>query len=739
MSDLQKGNQALRDKRYPAAMGHYLNAWRQAAPASAPLLDIIGKNIRLAGKRYRAERTAATPMRVAVSGSSLSHNAVGRAYTLAQLYATFCEAEIIGPIFASDSHGKDGKIWEPIRNTTLPIHSLVVDDHTLFLDQALQLVAAHPYDLIHLSKPRIANIFIGLLYKLMWDARVLMDIDDEELAFVNATTPITLDAFLREYHQAPTLQQLTGKLWTRLAVGLSHACDGITVSNPALQQRYGGTIIHHARDEQHFAPSAARKRQSRERYGIPQDKQVALFFGTPRKHKGLLETARALASLARPELLFLVVGSFPNPEMRQELQAIRNLDIRFLENQPFDAVPDVMATGDICVLLQDPASPVSQFQVPAKLSDALGMGLTVLAQPTPAMADLEAEGAYIPFTPETLAAELRRVLEARPDTVNARALFQQHLSFVANIPKLQKVLQDSQTNQKSLDSLYPLVQKLEVLAPLRSLVMPGQAAISATGLQSWATDHGVSVIILTHNAAQHLDNCLSSFFRTNTHQPVELIVIDHASTDNTAETVANYKNKGTIQYIQRDKNYTFSESCNLGVEKAKYSYLLFLNNDIVYVSNILPEAVLALADPQVGAVGVRLDDDPASLPQGDDPAVQHTGIQFVWNEKRGYHQPEQIRHPSLKQYLREHENSPLITSHASLLPAVTGALMLVRKADFEKLNGFSEEYEYGLEDIDFCLRLCRDLKKHCCCINDVGLPHVEGRPALKGGRRSGGK
>ena len=160
--------------------------------------------------------------------------------------------------------------------------------------------------------------------------------------------------------------------------------------------------------------------------------------------------------------------------------------------------------------------------------------------------------------------------------------------------------------------------------------------------------------------------------------------------------------------------------------------MLFLNNDIVYVSNFLPKAVLALVDPQVGAVGVRLDDDPASLPQGDDPAVQHTGIQFVWNEKRGYHQPEQIRHPSLEQYLREHENSPLITSHASLLPAVTGALMLVRKADFEKLNGFSEEYEYGLEDIDFCLRLGRDLKKHCCCINDVGLPHVEGATRFKG-------
>jgi glycosyltransferase involved in cell wall biosynthesis len=42
------------------------------------------------------------------------------------------------------------------------------------------------------------------------------------------------------------------------------------------------------------------------------------------------------------------------------------------------------------------------------------------------------------------------------------------------------------------------------------------------------------------------------------------------------------------------------------------------------------------------------------------------------------------------------------------------------------LNGFSEAYTYDLEDIDFCLRLERDIKKKCFCMNDMGLQHVDG-------------
>jgi len=266
--------------------------------------------------------------------------------------------------------------------------------------------------------------------------------------------------------------------------------------------------------------------------------------------------------------------------------------------------------------------------------------------------------------------------------------------------------------------------------------------------QGSSHSRGISIIILTRNGAHHLEKLLSTFLAVNTHPPFELIIVDHASTDSTTQTIAKYCDKIFVRLIKRKKNYTFSESCNFGANKARYPYLLFLNNDIIFTDDVLPAALTKLEQNQtIGAVGVRLDDDPASLPEGKSPGVQHTGIHFLWNDKRGYYQPEQIRYGSLKEYLSsqdaflQQDNSPLggiskqkeigeetcrlECSNSSFFPAITGAFLLCRKTDFKSLAGFSEVYNYGLEDIDFCLRLQRELKKKCFCINNMRLCHVE--------------
>ncbi len=231
------------------------------------------------------------------------------------------------------------------------------------------------------------------------------------------------------------------------------------------------------------------------------------------------------------------------------------------------------------------------------------------------------------------------------------------------------------------------------------------------------TKSGISIIILTLNGAKHLERLLETFFETNTHAPVELIIIDHGSTDKTSEVVSLYATRAFIRLINRGRNYSFASSCNLGASKARHPHLLFLNNDIIYTSDVIPAAMARLADPTIGAVGVRLDDDPANIPQGKEPSVQHTGISFEWDDKKEFYRPVQIRHKSLAE-AREIKNG--------YYPAVTGAFLLCRKGDFEKLGGFYEEYDYGFEDIDFCLQLASGLNKKCWCINDMSLQHLEG-------------
>ncbi|MEI2422873.1 hypothetical protein V6O07_21530, partial [Arthrospira platensis SPKY2] len=185
-----------------------------------------------------------------------SHNAAGRAYTLAQLYGGFAEVELIGCLFPK--YG--GQVWEPIRGGEIRCHTIRVEDEGRFIEQALGLVLAHPYEVVHLSKPRMPNIILGLLYKLVWGARVIVDIDDEELIFVRASEPVDLRELLESGEGLPKWKHLQGKEWTRIAVGLVREFDGVTVSNRALQERYGGVVIRHARDEARFVPSADLKR-----------------------------------------------------------------------------------------------------------------------------------------------------------------------------------------------------------------------------------------------------------------------------------------------------------------------------------------------------------------------------------------------------------------------------------------------------------------------------------------------
>lgn len=473
---LAKGNAALRAGQYPEAIRYYL----QAMIGTPGLGEHIASNLSMARKKYRASRQGVERQRVAVCGWSLTHNAAGRVYTLATLYETFAEVEIIGCLFPRFGE----EIWEPIRDTPIAKHSFIIEDEGRFIEQAIALVATHPYDIVHLSKPRAPNIFFGILYKLIWDATVLMDIDDEELAFVGAESPISIGGYLKQHGQLPQIRDMAGKDWTRIAVGLAKEFDGVTVSNAALQQRYGGEIVRHARDERLYNPSPELKRQSREKLGIPQDKKVVLFFGTPREHKGLIETAEAIAALRRKDIVFAVIGDFPDNKLKERLQTICGVEYRFIGNQPAAAIPEVTAIGDLCLLLQDSDSTAAQFQVPAKLSDALAMGVTVLATQTPALADAFIAGALMSVTQKDLVKILAQVLEdvTTADRLQAagRSYFEAELSFAVNKRRVQQAV--SRHDHRAL-SAPAVCFTPAVLAAVGSVVFG--SAIAQLGIRGW--------------------------------------------------------------------------------------------------------------------------------------------------------------------------------------------------------------------------------------------------------------
>lgn len=465
MTLLQQANRAQQEQDYARAIPLYVRTLQQYAP----LVQVLVGNLQRAQKAYRAQRVkqgAQQSPHVLVSSWDLSLNATGRAATLAQIWARIGRAEVIGCLYPSQK----SQLWEPLRDFPLPIHSLHITPGQSFIQQALDFVLLHPCDLLHLSKPRWPNILLGLLYKLVWACPVWMDVDDEELAFVKADSPISLAEYFQTAAYLPnTSQSLRSVTSTRLGVGLVNAFDEVTSVNLALQQRYGGSIVHHARDGTHFAPNAQRRNQTRAKLGIAPGDTVILFAGTPRAYKGLLETAQAIAQQRRSDLVFLIAGSFPDNlrALQRQITCIAGLRTIMLPSQNFQALPDILAAGDICVLLQDINSVAAQYQTPAKLTDALAMGLTVLATSTPALADLAERSAFINVPEGQLVQVLAAAIEKHQNQQSSPRLphpvFERFLSTDANQKILRKLLQS--TAQSRAQGLSPQLLQLMLWLP----------------------------------------------------------------------------------------------------------------------------------------------------------------------------------------------------------------------------------------------------------------------------------
>lgn len=457
-SALATANQAFQKGEIAAAMAGYVYTLLEMPE----LGETISGNIARTKQRYLKNRAGDKPLKAVVCGWELSHNAAGRAYTLAEIYRELTsDVQIIGSIFPR--WGRE--VWEPIRNVSIPIDTFVVEQPDRFIEQAMLLVAAYPADVVHLSKPRAPNIFFGMFYKMLWGAKVIVDIDEEELVFVKADTPLTLTEYLKNYPEQPPLDQITDNHWTRLAVGLAGEFDAITVSNTALQQRYGGTVIGHARDPRILKPSPELRQKSRAALGIQPHQKVVLFSGTPRPHKGLLEVAHAIQALKRDDIIFMVVGSFGEKHMgfKAKLQALNGVSYMFLENQPFSSLASTLAVADCCVFLQDTSHPSSTYQIPAKLSDALAMGVPVIVSITKALEELISAGVVIQSTESNLHLTLANTLDqpSIKQIEDGQHYFLEHLSLETSGLRLRNVL--NLANSKLMQSVGTTVIDLSLI------------------------------------------------------------------------------------------------------------------------------------------------------------------------------------------------------------------------------------------------------------------------------------
>lgn len=88
----------------------------------------------------------------------------------------------------------------------------------------------------------------------------------------------------------------------------------------------------------------------------------------------------------------------------------------------------------------------------------------------------------------------------------------------------------------------------------------------------------LSIIIPTYNSAKYLKNCLDSIINNiNKNTPIEIIIVNDGSTDNTKEIINSYNDQKIKVY--NNKNHGVSYSRNYAMKKAIGKYIMFVDSD----------------------------------------------------------------------------------------------------------------------------------------------------------------
>lgn len=214
----------------------------------------------------------------------------------------------------------------------------------------------------------------------------------------------------------------------------------------------------------------------------------------------------------------------------------------------------------------------------------------------------------------------------------------------------------------------------------------------------------VSIIIPVFNQAAYTSACLQALCAQAPSAAItyEIVVVDNGSSDETASVLQNLCGQHPfLRVLSPGKNLGYSHGNNLGAKEARGQYLVLLNNDTIPEGEWLAVLLQALQQDRHGIVAPK-------LLYPDTRCLNHFG--YVHRQSVGGFYPLYHNFPG----------DFAGVSRTREFQAVLGACMLMPKQIFFDV-GMLENF--GLEDIDLCLKVREQGFKISCVANACVLHH----------------
>lgn len=407
-------------------------------------------------------------------------------------------------------------------------------------------------------------------------------------------------------------------------------------------------LIRNAGEYEHFAkvPDSI--------YRDPQGRRIIGYYGAIAEWFDL----DLVEAVARQHLdCSVVLVGADTVNARSRLAKLNN--VTFTGEVPYSQLPHYLHGFDVC-LLPFKVIPLTLATNPVKAYEYLGAGKPVVTVDLPEMAQFGGL-VYAAAGKDAFLAAVSKVLsQPEPDALVLK----------------RKAFAQGQTWQHRAEAL---IQHAE----------------------STARDPKVSVIVVTYNNIELTRACLESLDEYSQYEPLEIIVVDNASSDGTpaflSEWVANGQNR---RLILNDDNRGFAAANNQGLAIANGEYLVLLNNDTYVTPGWIRTLVRHLQrDKTIGLIG---------------PVTNNIG-----NEAKldiAYEDMDEMRLKSAA-YTRRHigQTYPLRT-------AAFFCVMMPR-AIYERVGTLDEAFGRGFfEDDDYCRRV-EQIGLSIACAEDVFIHH----------------
>ena len=227
----------------------------------------------------------------------------------------------------------------------------------------------------------------------------------------------------------------------------------------------------------------------------------------------------------------------------------------------------------------------------------------------------------------------------------------------------------------------------------------------------------LSIVIVGYNSAAHLETCLRSLTEPPPHTDHEIVVVDNASTDGTPEYLRN--RWPGVRLIEAGANLGFARANNLAIRQTFGDLVLLLNPDTIASAGALDGLVQALdAEPAAAIAGPRIVD------AGGRPELSFGSMISPLSELRQkiLVKAHQYRLPVL---------SPLVdrlTATTKYVDWVSGACLLIRRADLEAAGLLDERFFMYTEDVDLCAAV-RAAGRRVLFVATVRIVHARGGSA----------